>query len=135
MSSDSSPKLPSERSFGLFFTAFFSGLGLYGIYKEWDLYPVFFLFAASGALLLFSICAPRLLAPLNKAWFWIGQFLGKIVSPIVLGVIFFGLLTPIAVITRLLGRDELRLKRQDVTSYWIDRAPPGPACDSFKNQF
>ena len=61
--------------------------------------------------------------------------MGKVVSPIVLGLIFFGMLTPVGIIGRLLGRDELRLKKAPVTSYWIDRDPPGPAPDSFKNQF
>jgi hypothetical protein len=65
----------------------------------------------------------------------LGELMGKVVSPLVLGVIFFVLLTPVGLIGRLLGRDELRLKRTNSESYWIDRVPPGPAGDSFKNQF
>jgi len=76
-----------------------------------------------------------LLTPLNKAWMKLGDLLGKVISPIVLGIIFFVLLAPVALVTRLLGRDELRLKMSNSSSYWIDRTPPGPAGDSFKNQF
>lgn len=83
---------------------------------------------------LLAYTSPRSLAPLNRAWFHLGELMGKIVSPVVLGIIFFGLLTPISLLTRLLGRDELRLKRRAVNSYWIDRAS-GPTGDSFKNQF
>ena len=82
-----------------------------------------------------TLAAPRLLAPFNLAWFKLGLLMGKVVSPIVLGIIFFVLLTPVAVIGRLFGRDELRLKRKAVQSYWIERVPPGPDGDSFKNQF
>lgn len=61
--------------------------------------------------------------------------MGKIVSPIVLGLIFFTLLTPCAMIGRLFGRDELRLKLPNTESYWVERTPPGPDPDSFKNLF
>lgn len=130
-----SPKLPSERSFGLLFTAVFAGLGVYFFYKGGIQSASVVWFAASVVVGLITLCAPRLLVPFNKAWFLLGQLLGKIVSPIVLGILFFGFLTPVAFITRLAGRDVLRLKRQTVSSYWIERTPPGPATDSFKNQF
>ncbi len=129
------PKLPSERSFGFLFTVVFAGLGAYYFYKGWAQSACVTWLAASLAVGLVTLCAPRMLAPFNKAWFLLGQLLGKIVSPVVLGIIFFCLLTPIAVITRLFGRDVLRLKRQAVSSFWVERIPPGPASDSFKNQF
>ena len=88
------------------------------------------------AFVLVGFVAPKILRPLNWLWFQLGQLLGKIVSPIVLGAIFFLLLTPVSLVTRLFGRDELRIKRKaSQTSYWLDRAPPGPAPESFKNQF
>jgi len=135
MNNNSSPKLPSERSFGFLFTAIFAVLGAYGFYKGWSHSVSVTWLIFSGGIGLVTILAPRLLTPFNKAWFLLGQILGKIVSPIVLSIIFFGLLTPIAFITRLFGRDELRLKRQPVTSYWFNRVPPGPSPESFKNQF
>jgi hypothetical protein len=131
----SSAKLPSERSFGLMLTAVFAFLGVRGIIKHWHgpAYGACFMAAIVCVLITFTI--PRVLAPLNKAWFHFGELLGKIVSPIVLGVIFFGILTPIALVTRLFGRDELRLNRGRGDSYWIDRDPLGSAGQSFKNQF
>ena len=136
VSSLPTPSLPTERRFGALFTLVFAALGLYGhFYKGWGSGVVVGLFVASLVVALVTLLAPRLLAPFNKAWFQLGQLMGKVVSPIVLGVIFFLLLTPVGLITRLFGRDELRLKRKPVSSYWVDRSPPGPAGDTFKNQF
>jgi hypothetical protein len=81
--------------------------------------------------LLFS----QLLAPLNRLWYELGMLLSKIVSPIVLGLIFFVLITPVSLITRLFGRDALKMKKRRVESYWIERTPPGPLSDSFNNQY
>jgi len=75
------------------------------------------------------------LAPLNRIWYEFGMLLGKVVSPIVLGMIFFLLITPISVMTRMCGRDELKIKKKSLQSYWVDRLPPGPLPESFKNQF
>lgn len=128
-------KLPTERAFGFLFATVFAGLGIYGYYKGWDSVAIFATLASSVVLMLTTFFAPKALAPFNRAWFHLGQLLGKIVSPIVLGIIFFGLLTPIALVSRLFGRDELKLKPRTVASYWMERTPPGPAPDSFKNQF
>lgn len=136
MVSASSPALPSERRFGALFTVVFSLAGIYGhFFKDWSSGVVVGLFVVSLIFAVVSLIAPAVLAPLNKAWFQLGLLMGKVVSPIVLGLIFFVLLTPVGVIGRLLGRDELRLKKAPVSSWWIDRDPPGPAPDSFKNQF
>jgi F0F1-type ATP synthase assembly protein I len=86
-------------------------------------------FAASAAF------APKVLQPLNELWFQIGIFLGRFVSPVVLGLIFFLLITPIALCMRLAGRDALRMRNRQVSSYWLDREPTGPTPDSFKQQF
>ena len=128
-------KLPSERSFGFLFAAVFAILAADGLYKNWNESTTSLLAATSIILLVVTLVHAQSLAPLNKAWFGLGAFLGKIVSPIVLGLIFFILITPVAVITRLLGRDVLRLKAKSAGTYWIERMPPGPAADSFKNQF
>lgn len=136
MVSVSQPTLPSERRFGALFIVVFFLAGLYGHFvKDWGSSVVMGLFAASAVVAILTILAPKALAPFNKAWFQLGLLMGRIVSPIVLGLIFFVLLTPVGVIGRLLGRDELRLKDKPVTSWWIDRDPPGPPGDSFKNQF
>jgi hypothetical protein len=65
----------------------------------------------------------------------LGLLLGKVVSPIVLALLFFLLITTISLITRLFGRDELKMKKRSVDSYWMNRSPPGPSSDSFKNQY
>ena len=65
----------------------------------------------------------------------LGLALGKVVSPIVLGIIFFGLLTPISLIAKLMGRDELKLKRSNTTSYWVEPIGANSDAESFKNQF
>lgn len=126
-STKTSLKLPSERSFGLLFVSVFAGLGFYGFYNGWFRTAVVVSFLASLILAMVTVSVPRALAPLNRVWFHLGQLLGKIVSPIVLGSIFYGLLTPIALIARIFGHDELKLKPRAVTS-WLsathwDRLP------------
>ena len=137
MTTDQPQALPSERSFGLLFGVVFTLLAAYGwIFKDWALAILLSLVAIAAAFVLLGFVAPKILKPLNWLWFQLGQLLGKIVSPIVLGAIFFLMLTPVSLATRLFGRDELRLKRKaSQTSYWLDRVPPGPEPESFKNQF
>ena len=127
--------LPSNRNFGLLFAGVFALLSAYAAYQNAEAFKVYGWLIAGIVVGLVAIAAPGLLAPLNKAWMKLGELMGRVVSPLVLGVIFFVLITPVALVTRLFGRDELRLKKADASSYWIDRAPPGPAGDSFKNQF
>jgi hypothetical protein len=125
----------SDSAFGYTFALAFAALGGYGLHAGWGRTAAIASFAAALAFGLGGAFAPRLLAPLDRGWLKLGEMLGRIVSPIVLGIIFFGILTPVAFIARRLGRDELKLKPRVVPSYWIDRTPPGPAADSFKNQF
>ena len=85
--------------------------------------------------ILLAILAPAALHTLNRVWFKLGLLLGKIVSPVVLGVIFFLVIAPLGVAMRLFGRDELKLKARNDATYWKTRLPPGPRADSFANQF
>lgn len=85
--------------------------------------------------MLATVIAPTLLAPLNKAWYQLGLMMGRVVSPVVLGALFFIVITPVALFMRLIGRDALRIKKQQVPSYWIKRDPTGPMPESFKDQF
>ena len=87
------------------------------------------------AFFAFALFMPIVLRPFNKAWYKLGLLMGRVVSPIVLGILFFILISPIAIVMRLAGRDTLKLRKQDVQSHWIDRAPPGPSSESFKDQF
>ena len=108
---------------------------VYGMFVSWP--PVAsILCALTGVSLgLLAALAPQRLRLLNSAWLRFGELLGKVVSPIALGFIFFALVTPVSVIGRLFGRDELRLKRRPVASYWIARDVPTLDSNSFKQQF
>ena len=128
-------KLPSNRRFGLTFCAVFLASGAYAAMKGHGAAVYVLLLAISVAFGGVALTVPRVLAPLNVLWFHFGVLLGRIVSPVILGIIYFGLLAPIASIARLLGRDELHLKRHSVPSYWINRNPPGPTGQSFTQQF
>lgn len=127
--------LPSERKFGLLLAATLYGLSAYSYYRNLQPLEIAAYFATGCLLSLVSILIPRVLAPFNKAWFLLGQTMGKLVSPVVLCIIFFFLITPVAVLGRLFGRDVLKLKRPPLKSYWVERSPPGPDSDSFKRQF
>lgn len=127
-------ELPSNRKFGFFFSAVFALVAGYFWFKEnTQLLSVFG--GLLGATLLTTLIKPGLLMPFNKLWMGLGYVIGRIVSPIVLGIIFFVLMTPMGVIQRLFGRDELRLKPQTSTSHWKVREPAGPEPASFKQQF
>lgn len=127
--------LPSNRTFGLLFIGVFAILGVYGLWKGWSAEVIKTFFIISGVLVIVTLLAPKLLTPFNKAWYQLGLFLGEVVSPIVLGILFFIVITPVALAMRLAGRDALKLRKQNVESHWIDRKPPGPEPESFKEQF
>ena len=129
------PQLPSNKKFGLLFAAIFLALALYANSKNEATVIIGLLLLISGFFLISSFFYPALLTPLNKAWFMLGLALGKVVSPIVLGIIFFGLITPIALMARLMGRDELKLKRPKKNTYWSEPIGSNADADSFKNQF
>jgi Saxitoxin biosynthesis operon protein SxtJ len=94
---------------------------------------------ALGMAAVFAVLAllwTAALAPINKLWTKLGVLLYRIVSPVVMALLFYVTVTPIALLMRMLGKDPLRLRRDpDATSYWIDRIPPGPAPETMKNQF
>jgi hypothetical protein len=130
-----SAKLASNRSFGLLFTLVFLIVAAYAWFNGYSCQWVQIWLVISGIFLAFALLFPVVLTPLNKMWFALGLLLGKVVSPIVLGILFFIVITPVAMVTRLFGRDVLLIKKRSVSSYWIDRTPPGPRPESFKDQF
>ena len=127
-------QLPSNRKFGIFFTFVFVATATY-FFWEGSTQVSVILGVLAAVFALVTIIKSELLLPLNKLWMSLGLLLGVIISPIVLGVLFFFLFTPIAFLMRLLGRDELRLKKFEAKSYWKSREPSGPNGDSFKHQF
>ena len=126
-------ELPSNRKFGFFFAFVFAVAAVYFYYSANESWAYVFIVTALMFLLITLIKSDALL-PLNKLWMRFGLLLGMIVSPIVLGIIFFGLFTPIAILMRLSGRDELRLKFTQKASHWISRGEPIKS-ESFKHQF
>jgi hypothetical protein len=124
----------SDRSFGLLFAGVFALVGAIPLISGRE--PRWWALAPTAAFLCVALLRPIWLQPLNRLWFQLGKLLHRIVTPIVLGLMFFATFTPIAMVARALGRDPLRLRfDREATSYWILREPPGPAPDSFKNQF
>lgn len=77
----------------------------------------------------------HVLRNINKFWSLLGNEISKVISPIILGFIFFLLITPVAFVGRLLGRDELRIRKSNATSYWIEKEQLDLDIQSFKNQF
>jgi hypothetical protein len=110
-------QLPTNRKFGFFFAGVFTLAGGYFL-KENSVAAVWMFLVLAVTFFLVTVIKADLLLPLNKLWMHFGLLLGKIVSPIVLGVIFFGLFTPIALVMRIAGRDELRLKVGKSSSFW-----------------
>ena len=126
--------LPSNRSFGTLFVVVFALLGGLLLWRRSPAAP--YLFIASGGVLLVTLFRPRALQPFNTAWMRLAYFIQLVTSPIVLGVLYFGVLTPIGALMRLRGRDPMRRSaRPDQASYWIPREPPGPAPESLRDQF
>ena len=124
-------KLSSNRSFGIVFFIVFLLIAIYPLINQgevriWSL-------IISSLFLLLGLLNSKILTPLNKLWFRFGLFLGKIISPIIMGVIFFLVVTPIGLLMRLFGKDVLNLKlNKKKNSYWIEKVGPK---SKMKNQF
>ena len=123
-------KLGSNRSFGAVFFVVFLLIALYPLINSQDIR--LWSLIISIIFLVLGLANSKILTPLNKVWFKFGIFLGKIVSPIVMGVIFFLVVTPIATFMRILGKDVLNLKYNNNKSYWIKKDGPK---SKMKNQF
>lgn len=124
----------SDRAVGIVFAVVFLIIGVLplafgGTVRIWSL-------TVGAAFLAIAFLRPALLAPLNRLWTRFGLLLHKIVSPVVLGIMFFAVITPMGLIRRVLVKDPLRLRfDRQLRSYWVDRRPPGPPPDTLNNQF
>jgi predicted membrane metal-binding protein len=127
-------KSGSNKSFGLVFAVVFALIGLWPLLSDqparlWAL-------GATIALVLISFFLPQTLAPFNRVWFLFGLLLHKIVSPIIMALLFYTTVTPIGLIMRLLGKRPLPLEFDpEAKSYWIEREPPGPEPETMTRQF
>ena len=132
---DTPISLPSDRKFGFFFTFVFAVVAIAAAAIYGKFLPGIVAAVISSVFLFTTLTRPSLLRGLNKSWAYIGLLMGLIISPVVLGLIYFGMFTPLAVVLRLKGRDELRLKNRNLKSNWIVRDPLGPSPESFKDQY
>jgi hypothetical protein len=91
---------------------------------------------AASVFCIIALFAAPVLGPFNRVWRWLSLQLSRIVNPIIMGVVFFVVLTPIAIVMRCAGRDPLRLRFDPAkTSYWLDRSSPGERQSSMTDQF
>lgn len=131
---DEEIKGSSDRGFGIVFAVVFSIIGLWpliggGAPRVWAL-------SVGGAFLAVALIYPTILGPLNRLWMQFGLLLHKITNPLIMGLVFFISVTPIALIMKIMGKDPLNRKiDREAKSYWIEREPPGPPPESMTNQF
>ena len=124
----------ADRSFGFVFAGVFSLLACLPLLRgrpvrAWAL-------AVSALFLLLALIRPAVLGPANRLWTRLALLLSKITNPIMTGLMFYLVFTPVAIVLRLMGKDLLRLKSEPVAnSFWIPRTPPGPAPETMRNQF
>ena len=123
-------KIGSNRSFGIVFFLVFFLIATYPLIngneiRLWSL-------VVSIIFLLLGLINSKILNPFNKLWFKFGIFLGKIISPLIMAIIFFLVVTPIGLLMRLLNKDLLNLKFNNNSSYWIEKTEPK---SKMKNQF
>ena len=123
-------KISSNRSFGIVFFIVFLIIALYPLSKNGEIRIWFVI--VSLIFLLLGLFNSKILTPLNKLWFKFGVILGKIISPLVMGIIFFIVVTPIGLVMRLFGKDLLNLRYNLNKSYWIEKDGPK---SKMKNQF
>jgi hypothetical protein len=123
----------SNRSFGLVFAGAFAALGGISLWRglergAWELGLAVGFLAVAGF-------APSLLSPINRAWAWIGRGLNSVVSPVLIIVLFYGVVTPVGLAMRAAGKDPLRLRRDpQSSSYWID-CRDGSKTSDMRRQF
>ena len=120
----------SNRSFGIVFFIVFLIIGVYPLINQGEIRV--WSVIISLIFLLLGLINSKILTPLNYLWFKFGIFLGKIISPLIMLIIFFFVVTPIAILMRLLGKDLLNLKFNKNQSYWIEKTGPK---SKMKNQF
>ena len=123
-------KISSNRSFGIVFFIVFLLIALYPLLKDNDLR--IWSLVISFIFLILGLINSKILTPLNRLWFKFGLLLGKFISPLIMGIIFFLVVTPIGIIMRLLKKDLLNLKYNKKETYWIDKSGPK---SKMKNQF
>jgi hypothetical protein len=127
-------RVPSDRSVGIVFAAFFAAVAVWPLLssRPFRLWAAVAAAAFLGAVLLF----PSVLHPLNRIWTALGLAIGRVIEPVVTTVLYFAVFTPWGLLLRALGKDLLQLRYDSrASSYWIPRKPPGPPPETMSNQF
>ena len=123
-------KLPTNRNFGIVFSVVFLFIALWPLLKQNDVR--IWSLIISIIFLILGLLNSNILLPLNKLWFKFGILLGSIVAPIVMGIVYFLVVTPIGLIMRMFRKDLLNLKKNNKNTYWIDKDNSN---SNLKNQF
>jgi len=123
-------KISSNKSFGITFFLFFLIVSLFPLFKDGNFRTWSLIIAI--IFLTLGLLNSKILTPLNRIWFKFGILLGSFVSPIVMGVVFFAMVTPISLIMRILGKNLLNLKKGNKKTYWIEKSKIE---SKMKNQF
>tara|TARA_B110000967_G_scaffold124937_1_gene127717 strand:- start:69 stop:458 length:390 start_codon:yes stop_codon:yes gene_type:complete len=123
-------KISSNRDFGVVFFIFFMIISLFPLFKDGNV-RVWAVVVAIIFLIL-GLLNSSALSPLNKIWFKFGILLGNFISPIIMGLVFFIVVTPTSFIMKVFGKDLLNLKKNNKKSYWIEKSP---IKSKMKNQF
>ncbi len=122
--------LPSNKNFGIVFAIVFLIISFWPLLKGEDIR--YWSLIISFIFFILALVNSKILTPLNKIWMKFGILLGKIVSPIVMGIVFFFVVTPTGIIMRILGKNLLNLKKNNQNTYWIKKDNKN---NNMKNQF
>jgi len=134
LTSNTDVKMGSDKAFGIVFAVVFGIIAFWPVL--WWNNPRVWAILVAAVFLLVAFIKPDLLRPLNRIWFLFGLLLHKIVSPIIMGVLFFLTVTPIALLMRAFGKDVLNQSLEpDTESYWITVSDEHHASSSMRNQF
>ena len=127
---------PSEKSFGITFAVVAGLLAVWFWWRHDWAAAAWIALVASATFLGLAFLAPHALRPLNLVWLRFGLLLHKVVNPIIMGLLFFGVITPMGVVMRAFGKDFLRLaKTPGDQTYWVPREAHDPALHSMRNQY
>lgn len=125
---------PSDRNFGFTMAAVIGLIGAWGLYASTSHWPIWLGIAAAFAIV--TVVRPQALGPANRAWLKLGLLMYKVVNPVIMAILFFGMILPIGLVMRMFGKDFLRLARdRQASTYWLPRADPRPQSESMKQQF
>lgn len=127
-------RLPSNRSFGALFSLILLVVA-FQAYRRSHVMTAEAVAACAAGMALITLTKPAWLSTANRLWFALGLLMGRLVNPLVMGLLFIVLFAPVGLVMRWAGRDALALKRRSTDSYWIERNTSAADAEGFKNQY